>query len=126
MNLLLDTHALLWWLGGDRALGAAARAEITRPSNDVWVSAATAWEMSIKRAAGKLATPDDLVVTLDERGVRSLPIALDHAIAAAFLPRHHADPFDRMLVAQAMLEGMTIVTHDAQIAAYGVPTLPAR
>jgi len=125
LNLLIDTHALLWWLGDHPQLRAPARAALESPGSVVWASAASAWEMTIKRAKGKLETPDDLVETLAASGVRSLPISVDHAVAAGALPRHHGDPFDRMLIAQAIAEGLTIVTRDRWFRTYGVPVIEA-
>jgi PIN domain nuclease of toxin-antitoxin system len=106
-------------------LYAHARAAIEDAANDVFVSVASAWEMSIKRKAGRLDTPDDLSVQLDRKRFVALQITLDHALAAGALPLHHGDPFDRMLIAQAQLEGLTIVTRDRRFAAYGVALLPA-
>lgn len=125
MNLLLDTHTLLWWLSDDPALGDDARSAIAKELNTVMVSAASAWEISIKRALGKLDAPEDLPSALEMGDLHPLPITIHHAIAAGALPRHHDDPFDRMLVAQARLEGLTIVTRDEQLARYGVPLLAA-
>ena len=95
------------------------------PETSVFVSAATAWEISIKQEAGKLDAPTDLDRQVDVSGFEPLPITIAHACAAAILPRHHRDPFDRMLVAQAASEGLTIVTRDPRMAAYGVATLQA-
>ena len=124
MRLLLDTHALLWWLA-DEGLSAEAREAIADPGNLVVVSAATAWEISIKKALGKLAAPDDLEHQLATGGFEPLPIGIAHAVAAGRLPRHHEDPFDRMLIAQALAEGLTIVTRDKRFGDYGVALLPA-
>jgi PIN domain nuclease of toxin-antitoxin system len=125
MRLLLDTHALLWWLTDDPTLSEPARAAIADHRNAIYVSAATAWEISIKRAAGKLESPADLEAEVRRHRFDSLPITLRHAVAAGALPRHHEDPFDRMLVAQAMAEGLTLATRDERIALYGVPILAA-
>lgn len=89
------------------------------------VSAATAWEIAIKQSIGKLEAPSDLEDQLELNRFQSLPITVAHTYAAGFLPRHHDDPFDRMLVAQAAAEGLTIVTRDPRIERYGIPTLPA-
>ena len=124
MRLLLDTHALLWWLA-DESLPARTREAIADPVNLVAVSAASAWEISIKKALGKLAAPDDLADQLEAGGFEPLPISVAHAIAAGHLPRHHEDPFDRMLIAQALAEGLTIVTRDKRFDDYGVPLLAA-
>lgn len=123
MNLLLDTHALLWWLA-DEELSAPARAAIADPDRLVAVSAATVWEISIKRQLGKLEAPNDLLDAIAASGFEPLDITIGHADAAGALPPHHRDPFDRMLVAQARAEGLAIVTRDPAIEAYGVDTLP--
>jgi PIN domain nuclease of toxin-antitoxin system len=124
-RLLLDTHALLWWLADDPELSEEARRSIADPDAAVFVSAASAWEVAIKRALGRLEAPDDLSAALDASGIRAMPITITHAEAAGALPPHHADPFDRMLVAQARAEGLTIVTRDPAFAAYAVATLEA-
>ena len=125
MRLLLDTHALLWWLADDPALSEPARAAIMNEANAVYVSAASAWEIAIKAAAGKLVAPGDLEAQLRHHRFDPLPITLNHALAAGALPNHHQDPVDRMLVAQAMAEGLTIATRDRRIPRYGVATLGA-
>ncbi len=124
MRLLLDTHALLWWLA-DEGLTADARAAIAAGHNQVLVSAASAWEIAIKRALGRLSAPEDLLDQLAASGFDHLPIALRHALAVSDLPAHHRDPFDRMLIAQAMVEGLTVVTRDRRFSAYPVAVLPA-
>jgi PIN domain nuclease of toxin-antitoxin system len=120
---LLDTHALLWWLFDDPRLGTAAREAVADPLNVVYVSAVSVWEVAIKRAMGKLRAPDDLAVQVDAAGFERLPIGFDHAERVGALPRHHRDPFDRLLVAQAQVEGATLVTGDRALAAYDVPRL---
>lgn len=125
MRLLLDTHALLWWLADDPKLAPEAVATIGKRSTAVLVSAASAWEIAIKQALAKLEAPSDLENQLELNGFEPLPITVAHAYAAGTLPRHHDDPFDRMLVAQAMAEGLTIVTRDERIARYPVPILAA-
>ena len=122
-RLLLDTHALLWALEDDDALGERARGAIVDPRNDVFVSSVSVWEISIKRSLGKLKAPEDLLSAIEASGLRELPVTFVHADHAGGLPPHHRDPFDRMLVAQAQVEGLTIVTHDSVIAKYGVRTL---
>lgn len=125
MRLLLDTHVLLWWLGDDRRLGDDARAAIEE-SDLAAVSAATLWEISLKRTLGKLRTPvDDVVDAVESEGFESIAITVDHAWAGGALPLHHRDPFDRLLVAQARLEGLTIVTSDTVFGAYQVAVLDA-
>lgn len=124
MRLLLDTNALLWWLAGEGLTG-QAREAIADPANPVAVSAVSAWEISIKKALGKLAAPDDLEHQVQAGGFTPLPITIAHGIAAGQLGRHHDDPFDRMLIAQALAEGLTIVTRDKRFVDYGVALLPA-
>lgn len=123
MIALLDTHALLWWLFDDPRLGTAARSVVADPANVVFVSAVSVWEVAIKRAAGKLRAPDDLAVQVDAAGFERLPIGFDHAERVGALPHHHRDPFDRLLVAQAQVEGATLVTGDRALTAYDVPRL---
>lgn len=125
MRLLLDTHALLWAIGDPERLHEAARLALDDVRNEILVSAASVWEIGIKRATGKLTVPDDLGPHLAAANIRSLPISLAHATRAGTLPLHHRDPFDRMLIAQAELEALTILTRDARFAAYGVPLLDA-
>ena len=122
MRLLLDTRVLLWWLA-DEGLTDQARDAIADPGNMIMVSAASAWEISIKRALGKLRAPDDFARQLDDGGFTPLPISLAHGLASGELPRHHDDPFDRMLIAQAFAEGLTVVTHDKRFSDYAVPIL---
>ena len=125
MRLLLDTHVLLWWLANDPSLGEEARAGISDPSTSVYVSAATVWEVSIKQTLGKLEAPSDLLRQIELNRFESLSIAVSHAYTAGALPRHHDDPFDRMLVAQAMNEGLVLLTGDPRMSRYGVGTLAA-
>ena len=123
--LLLDTHVFLWWLRDDPKLGPKARAAIADPANAVFVSAATAWEIAVKRASGKLEAHGDVVEWIAESDFDELAIEVDHAVAAAELPRHHTDPFDRMLVAQAQLEELTLVARDDALERYDVELLDA-
>ena len=116
MNLLLDTCTLLWWVGGENVAAEAAEA-IADPDNNVWVSAASIWEISIKRSINKLTVRGDLDAVVDE-DFEHLPISAAHARLAGRLPRHHRDPFDRMLVAQAQAQGLTLVTRDLAIRRY--------
>lgn len=125
MRLLLDTHVLLWWLAGQGHLSVEARGTIAAPSSEVMVSAASVWEISIKRAKGRLRAPDDLGHWIRTAELDELPVRIAHAELAGSLPPHHADPFDRILIAQAQLEGLTIVTCDEAFRAYGVPLLAA-
>ena len=125
MNLLLDTHVLLWAIDRPEQLDEAAREEIRSARNRVVVSAASAWEIAVKRALGKLRFDADLGTVLDEVGFDALSIRFEHARVAGELPGVHRDPFDRMLVAQAQIEALTLVTRDAVFARYEVATLPA-
>jgi PIN domain nuclease of toxin-antitoxin system len=124
LNLLLDTHILLWWLGASANLSRKAR-EAVAASDLVYVSAASIWEISIKLALGKLRIHGDLLEHLTRNNFRHLPVTVPHALAAGKLPRHHGDPFDRMLVAQASVESLTLLTADEQQAAYDVPVILA-
>jgi PIN domain nuclease of toxin-antitoxin system len=117
---LVDTHALLWWLADDPALPAPARAVLTDPSNELLVSAASIWEIAIKRSLGKLPAPDELLEVIAQEGFIFLAVSPWHAWRVAALPHHHTDPFDRLLIAQALTEGIPIVTGDPAFAPYGV------
>jgi PIN domain nuclease of toxin-antitoxin system len=120
MRLLLDTHVLLWWLADDRRLGDDHRALIADASNIVLVSAMTVAEIAIKTSLGKLEAPDDLLPTLESGGFDELTFEARHAEVLRTLPWHHRDPFDRMLIAQAIAERLTVLTADPHFAAYGV------
>ncbi|HET9516339.1 MAG TPA: type II toxin-antitoxin system VapC family toxin [Actinoplanes sp.] len=122
MSLLLDTHVALWAIAGDANLDAALLDRL-RHDPDIFLSPVSLWEITIKQAAGKLAGPPDLAEQVRDMGFRALPVTHDHAIAAGRLPPHHRDPFDRMLVAQAAGEAMTLATRDASIALYDVDIL---
>jgi PIN domain nuclease of toxin-antitoxin system len=125
MRLLLDAHVLLWALGEHARLSPSTREAIRSPSSGVWVSSATVWEIEIKRATGRLDASDRLLEKIVESGFDELAVTFAHATAAGRLPPHHGDPFDRMLVAQAQLEGLTIVSDDARIGSYQVAVMPA-
>ncbi len=125
MNLLLDTHVLLWWLDDPSVLSKTAETAIRDLDNIVLVSAATFWEIVIKKAIGKLDAPDDLDQVLLDCGFTPLPVTVRHAIAVGSLPSHHRDPFDRMLVAQAMTEGLTVISRDAIVLRYPVAGMVA-
>lgn len=125
MRLLLDTHTLLWWLADDSTLTLEARIAIDDEANVVAVSAATAWEISIKRTLGKLVAPYDLGAQLTANDFEPIAITVADALVAGSLPRHHDDPFDRMLVAQAQARGLKLVTRDTRLALYGIELLPA-
>lgn len=124
-RLLLDTHALVWWLSDVSRLSQAARAAIAEPRNDIFVSAISGWEIAVKRAKGRMTAPDHLSEMIEERGFNHLPLTFHHAEQAGLLPMHHRDPFDRLLVAQAQAEGLVLVTRDARIPRYGIRTLTA-
>jgi PIN domain nuclease of toxin-antitoxin system len=123
-------QALLWWRQGNRRLGPRARAAIARQATAVRVSAASAWEIAIKSHTGRLTLREPLqawiAAAIDDSGFDVLDVTLDHAVHAAGLPHHHPDPFDRMLIAQAQLEHLTIVTSDTAFDAYDVAVLDAR
>jgi PIN domain nuclease of toxin-antitoxin system len=128
MNLLLDTHVLIWWMQGSKRIGPRAKAAMFEDQARLWLSAASIWEMAIKCAIGRLSLDAPLeksVPFLSRQGVRSLPISVGHALAAGALPAHHADPFDRMLIAQAQCEDLVLVTVDPAMEAYEVRTLDA-
>ena len=124
MSLLLDTHIVLWWLSDDSTLAAEIKDRLDHES-DVYVSAATIWEVAIKQSIGKLQKPEDLPERVRDSGFRHLDINVEHAIAAGRLPLIHCDPFDRMLIAQAKVEHLTLVTRDAEIAKYDLEILAA-
>lgn len=121
-RLLLDTHVFLWWQANDRRLRRDARDAIAE-ANLVFVSAASAWEAAIKVALGRLRIPGSVEAGVIDSGFEKLPISFSHAESAARLPTHHADPFDRVLVAQARVEHLTLVTHDRRMKPYDVEIL---
>ena len=123
MKLLLDTHALLALLSTDYPLSPAARAAMERADAELIASAVNVWEIAIKRSVGKLTAPEDLIERTSEAGAELLSITARHAHAVAVLPLHHRDPFDRLLIAQAKLEGCAIVTRDPAFPAYSVPVV---
>ena len=127
MQLLLDTHALLWWLAGDDALSVAAKTEIADEGNGIFVSAASTWEITTKHRMGKLPGVGAIVADLDsviaDQGFIGLPISLRHGQVAGALPGPHRDPFDRMLIAQAMLENLVLVSNERPFDVYGVRRL---
>ena len=122
MKLLIDTHVVLWWQRDDRRLKPAARKAIAQ-ADVVWVSAATACEVAIKLALGRLRVDEPLHITVGTDDFSELPLTIRHAEELQRLPLHHGDPFDRLLIAQARAEGATIVTHDRALEAYGVPII---
>jgi PIN domain nuclease of toxin-antitoxin system len=125
VRLLLDTNALLWALDRPERLSDRASDAISSPANDIFVSPVSAWEISIKSAARKLEPRADLLNELRRIDFSPVAVTWEHGVAAGSLPLHHRDPFDRMLVAQAQLEGLTIVTSDERIGRYQVAVLPA-
>lgn len=123
-RLLLDTHTFLWWRSDPDRLSAAARKAIAE-AELVFVSAASAWEAAIKVSIGRLSLPDTIEAGVEASGFEKLVVTFAHAERVATLPLHHRDPFDRILVAQALVEDLTLVSSDGQLAAYDVPLLEA-
>lgn len=121
---LLDTHVMLWWLAG-ADMSAEAEQVIDDASHEVFLSSASAWEMSIKQSKGRLTVPADLTRLIADAGIQVLTVRWAHAWAAGQLPGHHQDPFDRLLIAQAQSEGLTLVTADARLHSYAVPIIAA-
>ena len=124
-RFLLDTHVVIWWLASDQRLGTSARDAIEDGEAIVYISAVTAFEMSTKKRLGKLDVPDDLTEQMAANSILELPVTITHGLEAGGLPLHHKDPFDRLLVAQARCEDLTIVTSNKIIGSYDVLTLPA-
>ena len=123
MTLLLDTHVFLWWLTDPTQLSHSALSAIGDPSNRVLVSLVSLWEIAIKRVIGKLKAPIDLQNDVVRIGFELLPMNVAHIVATEQLPLHHKDPFDRMLLAQALVEGATLITRDSILQKYGVSLL---
>lgn len=123
-GFLLDTHVVLWWLADDATLAEDIKLTIDEEV-DVHVSAVTVWEVAIKQRLGKITAPADLPERIRDSELQQLLVRFDHAIAAGRLPQIHRDPFDRMLVAQAQMHGLTLVTRDQQIGKYDVACLKA-
>lgn len=122
-RVLLDTHATLWLLTGDRPFGPRATEAIEDPTVEVLLSAVSVWEVAVKRGTGKLDAPDGFAATLVGGGAVPLPVDLSHAARVEHPPEHHRDPFDRLLVAQAQHEDLALVTRDPRIARYDVATV---
>jgi PIN domain nuclease of toxin-antitoxin system len=123
VRLLLDTHSFLWWMDSSPALSLAARGAISDPINEILISIASVWELTIKVSSGKLNFPADPETIIRAEGFTALPISFAHIRQTGALPFLHRDPFDRMLVAQAMVEAAPLVTADRQLARYNVPIL---
>ena len=120
MKLLLDSHALIWWLANNLTLSEDARKVIASFDNLVFVSAASAWEIAIKKSLGKLDIPDDLEEQINRHNFQPLPVTIAHGMAVEKLPWHHKDPFDRMIITQAICESATIVTRDKKFNLYDI------
>ena len=126
MRLLVDTHLLIWWLAG-KSIPARAAELIRDPGNQIYASAVSVWEVAIKVSLGKIRiTPDEFIAALREGGFQELAVTGRHAARVAQLPKHHRDPFDRLLVAQSLAEAMLLLTQDQPLAAYGPSVLVAR
>jgi PIN domain nuclease of toxin-antitoxin system len=125
MKLLLDTHTLLWWLDDNPTLSKKAKAAIADGKNLVLISAVVIWEIRIKQALGKLEIPANFREVLNEQPFKMLDITVGHAFAVGDLPEHHRDPFDRMLVAQSKVEGLTLVSRDSRLKKYKIPFIVA-
>ena len=123
VRLLLDTHILLWWLTDGSRIPQESREVIRDGKNQVFISSASAWEIAIKRGLGKLRVPGDLKEQVQTARFEVLNVTIDHALAVSDLPAHHSDPFDRILVAQALVEDLTMVTRDPKIHRYDVAVL---
>ena len=125
MNLLLDTHVLLWWLDDPTLLSEQALVALKEPDNRIIVSVVSVWEIAIKKALGKLSSPDNLKEVIADAEFELMPIDYEHAWQVKNLLPHHRDPFDRLLVSQATIEQLTLVTRDSRLNAYNVPILEA-
>ena len=124
MRLLLDSHALLWWIDDPTRMTSAARHAISSPSNLVFASAVSVWELGLKVSKGKLRLPPDFHTLLRGNGIEPLPFTAEHAVESIALPPVHGDPFDRALIAQCRLESMTLATRDNALGDYGIAILP--
>ncbi|WP_019075492.1 type II toxin-antitoxin system VapC family toxin [Streptomyces hokutonensis] len=123
MRLLLDTHVVLWWLDDSPELSGDVK-DLLDTEPGVYVSAVTPWEIAIKQSLGKLEGPEDLAERVRDSQFTGLAITAGHGVRAGRLPAHHRDPFDRILIAQAQIEGMTLLTRDKWISAYDVQIMP--
>ena len=124
-RLLLDTHTVLWWLTDPEKLHRDAFQSIESEQNEVFVSSVSVWEIAVKRALGRLKAPDNLEAAVTDQDFIPLHLTFLHAERAGALPPHHGDPFDRMLIAQAQVEGLILVTRDIRISRYGIRTMGA-
>jgi len=123
MNLLLDTHAILWFLNGDKKISERVKKVLSSPSNDKFISIVSLWEIAIKISLGKLSIKtslSDLFRIIEEQGFHFLPLTPEHIICVATLPMSHRDPFDRIIISQAITEELTILTRDENFSGYGV------
>lgn len=125
MNLLLDTHVLLWWLDDPDLLSKEASTAIKEPDNKIIISVVSVWEVAIKKALGKLEVPEDLREMIVDSEFALMPVDYEHAWQVKDLPPHHRDPFDRLLISQAKIESLTLVTRDSWLKAYNIPILEA-
>lgn len=124
MKLLLDTHILIWWLSNDPKLSQQENNIISNPDNLVFVSAGASWEIAVKKMIGKLDAPDDLPAALAANDFLELPITIEHTQHLYQLPMHHNDPFDRIMIAQAISESLFFLTRDSKISLYPVIVIP--
>ena len=124
-KLLLDTHTLLWWLADHPRIGVKAKSLIAEPRNAIYVCAVSHWEISINKSLGKLSAAENLDQVVEEWGFTKLPISCFHGDQTGALPKHHKDPFDRMLIAQAQSEGLSIITNDEIFSCYSVQIVKA-
>lgn len=123
MRILLDTHVLLWWFANDPNLSSEARGYIANSQNIIFVSAVSSWEIFIKKTLGKLDAPDDLESAITVNRFEPLPITIKHTAGINGLPLIHTDPFDRLLISQANLEGLTLITNDKRLSQYNIPII---
>jgi len=123
MNYLIDTHIFLWWLDDNKKLKKHVKSIISDPENIIYLSAASAWEMSIKKSLGKLKIDFDLSDELKINGIEPLPITMAHCKVVEYLPYHHQDPFDRMLIAQSKSDNITLISHDKTLGIYDANVL---
>jgi len=120
MRVLLDTHILLWWLRDDKKLTQEMQHYITASDNDIFISSASTWEIAIKHSIGRLTIDlNEFEDAIGKSGLSLLPITMPHTLAVASLPMHHSDPFDRLLVAQSIVEPLRLLTHDETVGLYG-------